>query len=355
MKYIFTIHSPITYFSACTIIFQEKIQHEDVIIITDGYKVPITIGKVVESYQQNEKSAWQKIKNRNIVKAYDNYIHAITDGKEFIAYVDLMHAYQRIIITNSKCISFNFIEEGLASYVVPDNLFFITNGVNQLGFRNKNFKDYILSFTRVIRGVNIRMLSLPFNPQAYGYIDSVKFYTFSQHGFPGVLNDKKTILNPNTIDAVFFEKFDYNKLDNSIIWIEESFPKAYGLSDENYCNAIQEVIDSLQESKQKIFVKLRPKSEEKKSLLVEMLKKNGLVIEIIPNNILAEILFINCKNLKVIGLVSSLLFYATIFGHKSLSFYTVLKDKPETVFDKIKFYWDVVKSIKVNKSINNDK
>ena len=37
MKHIFTIHSPITFFSACAVIFQEKLPHEDVIIINDGY------------------------------------------------------------------------------------------------------------------------------------------------------------------------------------------------------------------------------------------------------------------------------------------------------------------------------
>ena len=55
MKHIFTIHSPITFFSACAVIFQEKLSHEDVIIINDGYKVPFKIGTIVDSYQQQEK------------------------------------------------------------------------------------------------------------------------------------------------------------------------------------------------------------------------------------------------------------------------------------------------------------
>jgi hypothetical protein len=362
MKHLFTVHSPITFFSACTIIFQEKIPHEKVIIIADGYDVPFEIGDTVKSYQQNEKGAWQKIKNRNIVKAYDNYIEAITNGEDYIAYIDLMHAYQRIIITNSKCISFNFMEEGNASYVIPDNLFFITNGANRLGFRNKNFKDFVLSFLRVIRGVNIRMLSLPFNPQAYGYIDTVKFYTFSKHGFPGVVNDKKIILNPNTIDEILIEKCYCNTFDNSTIWIEDYFPRVYGISDANHSDAIQEVIDSLKGSgERKIFIKLRPNSDAANSLLVKILLKNEMNIEIIPNNVLAEALFLKSKNLKVIGIVSSLLFYAAIFGHQSFSFYDILKDKPKTPFDKMKFYWDVIipfskASNSLNKSTHkNDK
>ena len=138
MKHIFTIHSPITFFSACAVIFQEKLPHEDVIIINDGYNVPFKIGTIVDSYQQQEKGIWRKIKNFNLVKAYDQYIKELTHGQQFIAYIDLMHAYQRLLITHPNCVKFNFIEEGTASYVVPDNLLFITNGANQVTFRYKN-------------------------------------------------------------------------------------------------------------------------------------------------------------------------------------------------------------------------
>lgn len=62
MKHIFTIHSPITFFSACVVIFQENLAHEDVIIINDGYKVPFKIGTIVDSYQQQEKGSGEKLK-----------------------------------------------------------------------------------------------------------------------------------------------------------------------------------------------------------------------------------------------------------------------------------------------------
>ena len=53
MKHIFTIHSP-DYFFLHAVIFQEKLAHEDVIIINDGYKVPLN-RQIVDSYQQQEK------------------------------------------------------------------------------------------------------------------------------------------------------------------------------------------------------------------------------------------------------------------------------------------------------------
>ena len=58
--YIFTIHSLITFFFLHAVIFQEKLAHEDVIIINDGYKVPFKIGTIVDSYQQKEKESAKK-------------------------------------------------------------------------------------------------------------------------------------------------------------------------------------------------------------------------------------------------------------------------------------------------------
>ena len=61
-----------------------------------------------------------------------------------------------------------------------------------------------------------------------------------------------------------------------------------------------------------------------------------------PDTIIAEWLFIQAKNLQVIGIVSSLLFYASIFGQQSWSFFEDIKEKPNNPFEKMKFYWDEV-------------
>ncbi|WP_445718779.1 polysialyltransferase family glycosyltransferase [Flavobacterium sp.] len=350
MKHIFTIHSPITFFSACAVIFQEKLPHEDVIIINDGYKVPFSVGRIVASYQQKDKGIWKKIKNFNLVSAYDSYLNRITNGQQYIAYIDLMHAYQRLLITNPKCIKFNFIEEGTASYVVPDNLLFITNGAHQVSFRNKNFKQSLISLLRVFRGFNIRVLSLPFNPQAFAFLNDIKFYTFSEHGFPKIEKEKKVVLNPFLMDTSLWSHLSYyNQEIDKLIWIEESFPKVYGVNQIHYERAIVEVVSHLKKKgKSKVFVKLRPNSSSSSSFLVKILINNNMEVDIIPDYVIAELLFIHTKHLQVIGIVSSLLFYAAIFGHESYSFFEIIEEKPSTPFEKMNFYWDVVKNLNLN-------
>ena len=100
-----------------------------------------------------------------------------------------------------------------------------------------------------------------------------------------------------------------------------------------------------QKGKTKVLVKLRPKSKASNSFLVDILEKNNIEVEVIPDTIIAEWLFIQANNLQVIGIVSSLLFYASIFGQQSWSFFDTIKEKPNNPFDKMKFYWDAVKKI----------
>lgn len=347
MKYLFTIHSPITYFSAINIIYQEKIPSSEVIIITDNYKVPIEIGIIVSSYQNLEISIWDKIKKTNIVKAYDDYISKITGGDEFIAYIDLMHAYQRIIITHARCISFNFMEEGTASYVIPNNLYLITHGVNNISFRNTNIKQVYHSLIRVLRGTNMRLISLPFQPQSYSFLPNIKYYTFSEFGYPGVMAKNKMILNINNIDDSFLNNFTIDlEFDNSFIWVEETFPEYYGVADKDYHEAIMQVVEILRKrGVYEIFFKLRPNRKIENSFLYDVLNKSELKITLIQDHVLVEVLFIRAKNITVIGIVSSLLFYATIFGQKSYSFYDLLKNKPQNPFDFMAFYWTAVNKI----------
>ncbi len=332
---------------AYCIILQEKLHEEDVVIISAGYTPPIIIGNSVSAYQDQETSLWKKIKNYNLAKSLDRYIDGVTNGQEFIAYIELMHAYQRILITHRNCIEFHFMEEGTATYLRPDNLEFITNGAKQVGFRNKDFSDFSISLIRVLRGSNIRLLSLPYHPQAYTYFENIKFFTFSVDGYPGIIDSKRVLLSPEKLDSS-----KIRELTNSIdingehIWIEESYPWVYGVSDINYINGIQSMSHILKKAGvENVYLKLRPSSKTENSLLYRTLMQCGFTVNIIQNEIIVEAIFLYSNNLKVIGLVSSLLYYSTLWNHKALSFLNLIKDRPDTVFDNLDIYWNKVERV----------
>ncbi len=103
VKYIFTVHSPITFFIDYGVIIKENIPQTDVILLAAGYQVPFHIGKVFPAYQDTERGIFRKLLNWNLPKAFDRYIDNATGGRRFTAYIDLMHFYQRMLVTHEKC------------------------------------------------------------------------------------------------------------------------------------------------------------------------------------------------------------------------------------------------------------
>jgi hypothetical protein len=78
---------------------------------------------------------------------------------------------------------------------------------------------------------------------------------------------------------------------------------------------------------------------------VRLLDELSISYEVLPHGILAEGFFLSSKGLRVVGFVSSLLFYASIFGHEAYSFMNLLENRPKTRFDNINGFKKLVKNI----------
>ncbi|MEQ8704204.1 MAG: polysialyltransferase family glycosyltransferase [Phaeodactylibacter sp.] len=341
MKYIFTIHSPITFFCAANVIKYENLASEDVIFLYTNYRPPEGLGKIVKTFHDKNQSTLAKIKTFNLVKHYDNYLSSITEGDSFLAYIDLVHYYQRILITHSNCVGINFIEEGTASYIAPNSLHYLTFIEAKTQFRFNTIKERVRAIRRILRGFNLKSLALPYSPGAYSFIPNSKFYGFSSLTFPGVPENKKVILLPDKLDS----KKEYSIYDNSLILIEDSYFRVFKIKEEVTDNTIDLSLSILDNDlkNRKVFIKLRPNQKEIDSLWGIALKRNAIPYKIIPSTMILEEVLIYAKQCKLVGTVSSLLLYGSIFGHETLSNYDQIRDKPITVFDELEFYWDKVK------------
>jgi hypothetical protein len=91
-----------------------------------------------------------------------------------------------------------------------------------------------------------------------------------------------------------------------------------------------------------IYLKLRPNQQEQDSIWIKYLKIHQVNYQILPKKLVLEELFLDSENCKVIGTVSALLFYASIFGHEAFSNYALIPQKPKSVFDYLDFYWEKV-------------
>lgn len=346
VKHIFTVHSPITFLCAYAIIKHEQIANQDIIVLTAGYRVPFKIGKVVPAFQDTQVGYLKKLKNWDVPEAFDKYINLLLEGQYFVAYIDLMHAYQRILVTHERCQQFHFMEEGMASYVLPNSLILLTrrSNLNKLGFRSNGLKDKLGAIIRILRGYTLRMLSLPFDAQSYMHIKGIKLYTFSEGGFPGIDLEKKIILKLEAEDAGIKRMALGKRLESVILWIEDAYAKSYKVPSQNYYRALELSIQRVDAMfpEHKHYIKLKPKQSTASSLMLKALQKSHIEINLLDNQIGIDSLLVRSSNCIAIGCISSVLYYAAIFGHQAFSIFNLIEDKPATVYDDFEGYWEKV-------------
>ena len=354
MKHIFTIHSPITFLMAFSIARQEKLNQEDVVVISSNYTLPIPFGMVIPAFSEINQSWRAKFASFNVGKAFDFYVKDIIGSSKFTAYVDIMHTYQKLLVTHENCKDFHFFEEGTDSYMLPQSLEDFTRTSVSTQFRNKKYPNNLREVLRTLRGYTSALHSLPYHSQSYQYEKTRKYYCLSNYCYPEINSAQKIQVKPN------FDKKELNilsssiQLNNAIVIVEETYPDKYGLTDEEYKRILGLTFKKLVIAKDnsEIYLKLRPAKKDLDSRLTRLLDELGFKFNIIPNNTLAEGLFINSQNLKVVGFVSSLLMYASIFGHDGYSMIHLMKNKQKTRFDSINGFDKLVYHLE-NTPVNN--
>jgi len=345
MKHIFTVHSPITYFCAANVVYHERLKTEDVFFLCSGYYPDSSLGKVFPSVSDKNKTFLQKIQAFNIAKASDTYISNVCKNESFTAYIDLAHYYQKLLITHPLCEQFHFIEEGTASYLAPKDIQELTRIESKSSFRIKDLSELFNGLLRFLRGYNLKVLGLPYFANAFSHLENIKFYGFDEAVYPGVPIEKKNIIRPHSPKA---EKDGYKLNKGSIILIEESYFRVFAIKNESIQYCFLKSLAWIKNQKpipEKVFIKLRPAQEATSSMWSVYLKQEGVNYEILDSNVVLEELLNRSESCIVLGTVSSLLFYANIFGHDAYSNYDLIPNRPKTSFEYADFFWGKVKKI----------
>ena len=350
MKHIFTVHSSITFLVTYATIKHLNLNPKDVIIISQKYKVPISGYKVIADFHSAQNNSLLKqLKNFNVPRAFDKYINKYLNGKEFIAYVDLMSYYQKILVTHQKCKKFHFIEEGNSAYQANDDLNDIVWHERKENWRSKGWKDF-KSIARVLRGYNLKLLSLPYIYSAYAFMESTRFYAFSKNAFYNLAPEKRILLQPSKNDKNIELLAGGHFLNNATIWLDGSNARYTGLDESYYYDAIEKAIPILKQKgviKDTVYAKLRPGIKDLSSnKLVSILKANGLKVEVMPNDLILEAFFMQSSNCKIIGVLTAALEYAHVFGHEVYSIYGLFEKQPPTFFDRMTGFWENVEKLK---------
>jgi hypothetical protein len=360
VKHIFLVHTPITYLVSISVINELKINKEGAIIIFHEFNnealfeshmyTSTRIGEI------DDKKFFRKLlgffKYFNIARRVDLLIDRITGNENFIAYVPVLTPVQKFLITHPNCVSFNFIEEGLAQYFKENTLETLNPLYRKYAWRSSilNQPGRVLNeIYFVLRGYNFKLSGLPFSYSCYNSVRNVFFYGLTEDSFPLINDQQKTILSfeGKKFSAVR-QNCDIN-LNDKFIWIGDPGVVHHGYKQKIYLDGILKGCISFLTKKEvkDIFVKFhRDEPNNLRKAVAKLFDDNGISIQVIPDSTIMELLLFEAKNVSLIGVYSSLLYYASIMGHKSFSIYTFLQEEYTNARKRdFTFYWNKVSLI----------
>jgi hypothetical protein len=321
--------------SAIGIIDYHKLDYENVFIIALSYQCPKGKMKIL-NVNPIKGNLIQKIASQlqylNYAKYFDQFITKITKSEDFIAFLPDMHLIGKLLVTNPHCKGFNFFEEGIASYVTYDNLntlgyFFYNMPWRNNLFRIKDLGHFFRNLMYIVKGYNLKVLSLPRPANCYTSFKNVNFYGFCQDVFPNSAKTKKYILSFKQIRKYFSVSSNLSSLNNGYIWIGDHIMGQYSI--DMYLNAINSSIikDAKKNNISEIHIKFHHfDTEESNNLILQHFMKNGFNVIVVQKEIILEIELLDLINVSVYGIASSLLFYAALIGHKSYATYPLVNN-----------------------------
>ncbi len=314
MTNIFYIHSHITFLSAVAVV--EKLRLKNCVFLygrnynANFFKPPcqeIDFPKELdELIKVSTEGVWKPIWLYKKIHLTDLFLNKISN-KDFFIYLPLTSNFlMQTFISNKFCNGFSIIEEGLLNYNLKE--VYIKQTLPRFekgggGFINRNL--------RWIKHFNRSNLYFPVKAKLN------KIYLFS-----------KTL---SFFDVNLFEKIQFPDIsinykieEDTIVFIFDNPVEGGLLTMEDYLLIIQKIIKKY--NREKFAFKFHPANQEN-NRFIELFESEKLSYIIIPNSIPLELVFINQKNIKVVGGWSSLLFYAALTGNMAVSYIPVFAEK----------------------------
>ncbi|KZE82828.1 hypothetical protein AV926_06205 [Myroides marinus] len=307
MLHLFYIHSHITFYSSLGTIKVLNLSSNDVVFLLGRkYKVKgnyefVTVD-VSNLSDQFSRIDYKKILsfNRNVRKA-DNYLSQIIKDEEFVAYVPQVSSlFFQLLITNRHCKGYNFIEEGIANYRIK----LYSGSTNKVGFISQILIKFINSFSK-------RFMLYPSCLGMYEKLEcSPRYYLFNQPLFLSEFNVDK-------ID--FLPEIMKDKIDDCNVIIVFSASVEYSLISLNELTVLIEryIMYCQLNALKKIGLKFHPmQSVEVKDIICSQFANEDY--SVIDDNVEVERLVKFNDSVVILGLESSVLLYAKVFGKNTL-------------------------------------
>lgn len=318
MKHVFCVHSNITYLAALGVICKEKLPITDVVIVTNcrfERDTPVKVHQILPLC-----NVWRHPLDAIFTVRYiDREIAKLVGDKTYIAYTEALFAFHDVVVTHPLCQQFHFIEEGLSVYYEEmDWQMQTANYSLRPCYRYKGWKGFLQKLRDIsllVRGYKLEMLGLPALYNAFFNAKGVNFYGFSNESYYGVKNPCRISLKQ--VSDSFEWYTHYEKLEDIDIWLGQNNPSGGNELIDRYVVAIEKgcAQQLLSQGKKCVMVKFHPVEETyAKQQTLKMFQRNGIEVEIMPDEVVLELELFKAKNVRLYSLSSSLLLYAAMLG-----------------------------------------
>lgn len=335
MKHIFVVHSNVSYLVALATIKYENIAEGNYIIISDSYQRDAPIKVYNQPYFLLGKKTLLKYPIDIFFpdKRLDSFISDFVGNDVFYAYVPCFLYISKVLVTNRRCAGFNFIEEGASNYAMP------INWVNYSCYYSLNWRSHFSKtcWLEALRGNNAKMASIPLLYNAYVAAGRRNFYGLSEETFVGAATTKVSL---NPIVPLFKDMYNgiSSELTDSIVWVGGNYVEVGSCTMDDMRNMYVKYLKTFLESSgiRKLYVKFHP-NEISRNRTVQLNVLSSLNIEclVIPDSVCLEICMLKAKNMTLCGLNSTLLLYASMMGHQSVSFCKYMPSTISSMWERI--------------------
>lgn len=329
MKHVFVVQSHITYLAALGVIAKQNMELQNVLILSEAYvrEQPVKV-QTVDLYQSFFKMLFAPKNYFNISRKTDKILARFLEGDFFELYVPVLTNLARIVFTNPKCISLNFIEEGVSSYHrafdIDTIITYYRNYNNRPAFNKKYLSELKTGIVMALRGASPKMLAFPIFYQAYTDSPNVKFFGFDQDCYP--LCAQTEVISFEKINQKFKFETQY-ELNNCAIWVGDDCVSCANYPINDYIEGIKKGFVDKIDRNLNVFIKFHPSEQDiSRMATLELLNQNNIKFQVIPDEVILEMEIIGSNNVNLYGTYSSLLIYGGMMGCTSYTVQNYLKN-----------------------------
>lgn len=250
------------------------------------------------------------LKSSQLIKLIDSTICKVCNNDNYIVYISTMSTLlSQVFVTNSLCLGYHFIEEGIANY--RNNLY-----REPATKRSKVVTMMCSIFNLFHRRISLNYPFLkPFDK--YFRKNYVPKYFLLDNKFHAAENISNVVLLPFYKDRDVNHKYDYS---NSKMFIMSPLLEYRLCSLENLRYVLCNFFSQLKGG-EPLFVKYHPQQNtQTKELIASIALRYNVVLKEVDMSIPMEQVLLYSNNSRWYGFESSLLFYASLLNQSVQSF-----------------------------------